>query len=189
MTNLYEIVEFCATAYHSVTHSSSVDGGVGTNLIVALKDNIAYLRDLLIFAVHRSEAEAVCTYHTSSMKYCVIANHTVVIDFRTSIDNTVLAHLDVLAEIDLRVNLRTFADGHALGNIGKGTHICIGWDAHRSVDIRRLFDALFLWIEGSLHHIEQHTHSGTGISHLDQCCLYFSFHLNRLVDKHYRRLG
>ena len=105
MSNLHEVVELGAMSDHRMTHCRTVDSGVGSNLIVALENDIANLRDLLIFTVHRCETEAIGTYHAARVQDTVVANHAIVIHLYTSIDDAVLAHLDVLTEIDLRVYL------------------------------------------------------------------------------------
>ena len=105
MTDLHEVVELGATANDGVTHGSTIDGGVGTDLVVAFEDDVADLRDLLILTVDWGEAEAVGTDDASGMEYRVVADDAIVIDLDASIEDAVATDLDVLAQVDLWIDL------------------------------------------------------------------------------------
>src|SRR5690606_17492712 len=105
--DLYLIVDLHAVADHGVVERAAVDAGTGADFHVVTDAHTAQLRDFLMAAAVRREAEAVGADHHAGMQDGARAHAYAVVNVYAGMQHAVLPHFAVVAHAAMR------ADAHA----------------------------------------------------------------------------
>ena len=103
-----------------LSHRRAVDTSICTNFNVILDNHNAYLGNLLVAFLVRSEAETVGTYNRTGMNGDVLANLATVIDGDIRMDDGTVANLHIFTNTGEGTDVNVFTDNGRLSHKGKG---------------------------------------------------------------------
>src|ERR1700761_2581634 len=109
--DLYKVIELGAFADDSRSYCCPVDSAIDPDLHIIFYHHITDLRHFLERPIGLgSKAKAIAADHRPCMNSHISPDHTVVVDLDTRMQHRIFAYPHIIAEIDLRMDLRLVAD-------------------------------------------------------------------------------
>ena len=166
MGNLDEVIHLGILANDSRTHHRSVHTGVGSKLYIVLDDDITDLRDLTVDTLRIGfKAETIGSDYHAAMQDTLLADLAVRIDLHARIEDRTVAYGDIIANIDLRIDLHSCAKMYVLADIRKSAHVRVFRNGHSFAHKTRLLHT-FLGREHRLrYHLQQLSHCSACVLH------------------------
>ena len=92
------------------------------------------------------------------MQDTILTNFAVIVHFDAGIEDGVIAYLDVIAEVAVRIDLHTFTELNIFADISESTNISIFRNLYAFSNKTWLLNTLFGRIKGFRHELQQLTH-------------------------------
>ena len=122
--HLNEIVEFHAAAYKGAAHGRAVYGGVGSDFDIVFNLYDANLLYLVIYSVGIGrESEAVGSDYSTAVQHTATSYAAVILNFHTRINRRIIAYLNTVADIGLRIDFYVFAEFHTAPYVGESADV------------------------------------------------------------------
>jgi len=118
VSHVGQVIDLGAGADPRLAQRGPGDADVGVDLDVVFDDNGADLRDLFIFSLMPDEAVAIDPDARAGVYSGPFPDRYVVIDRDRRVDDRIVADLDILADVNKRINGHALADAGAFGDDG-----------------------------------------------------------------------
>src|SRR5690606_27055028 len=143
--NLNQVVHFDTFSDNSRPHSCTVNDCVCADFDLILDHDISNLAHFHIATVLlRGEPETIAPDHGTGMNSDLRSDHAIIIDAHSRVKRRLLADFDVVAYVNVRVDLASIADLRTITDVGKRANIYVFSNLSVFVNMYRRFDPALL---------------------------------------------